>query len=154
MNCGKLIGRVQSFIEKEDGSVVLHEEKNNLVVNQAQFSVMEALSGLASGHIGKFKFGAYPGTASPDKEDQDNSDPSAIVKNFQGLGTDIVPTGRETELTLILNKDEGNGPGTVYYTEMTLHSVSGRLIARYVFTTPIPKDGTIRFRMIWTLGYA
>lgn len=149
----KLVGRVQSFIETDEG-VVLHEEKNNLVVELAQFSVMEALSGLNSGHIGQFKFGATPAPAAAALDDQDNSDPSAIVKNFVGLGTDIVPTGKEVELTLILDKTEGNGSGSVYYTEMTVHSVSGRLIARYLFNTPIPKDSTIRFRMIWTLGYA
>lgn len=150
----RMIGKVRTYIDYPDGTSVLHEEKNNLVVNEAQFSVVEALAGLNSGHIAAFKYGALASAADPDHSDIDNSDPAAILKSFNGIGIDINVSGREVEYTLVLDKTEGNGTGSVQYTEMTLHANSGKLVARYKFLTPMPKDATIRIRNIWTLGYS
>lgn len=152
-------GRVRCFVE-ENGVKTLAHEKSNLIVNGAR-KALAHLCGEASVsyRLDSFKLGTgghAPGDiltpVSPTVTDAD-LETSFFTKGISH-GSDVyLPTPPdETSImfTVVVEKFEGNGTGTVAYTEAGLFCQNGTMFARETFPA-IVKNSTRRITFEWSI---
>lgn len=148
-------GHVRAFID--DGvSVRLHHAKHNLVVNQGRKVLAHLLAqGVSSysiatmhwgtgGHLGTDILTPVPPTVADTGLVED-----VFTKAIERY--DFFPENEETTVmfTTVLEKTQGNGSGTIAYTEAGMFTAGGLMFARETFPA-IVKTAKYRIIFEWT----
>ena len=154
-----LKGSVKCWIE-EDGVKTLHHEKSNLIVNGARKALAHLIAEAAAIYrIDYFKLGTgghAPGDiltpVSPTITDS-NLEELAFTKAIDHLNDIYLPTPpaeTSVKFTVVVEKAEGNGTGTVAYTEAGLFCSDSTMFARETFPA-IVKNSTRRVTFEWSI---
>jgi hypothetical protein len=155
-----LKGSVKCWIE-EDGVKTLHHEKSNLIVNGARKALAHLISDANSIYkIDYFKLGTgghAPGDiltpVSPTITDTDLEEPAFSKAIDHGNDTYLPTPPAETSVkfTVVVEKAEGNGSGTVAYCEAALFcNDNATMFARETFPA-IVKNSTRRITFEWSI---
>jgi hypothetical protein len=154
-----LKGNVKCWIE-EEGVVTLHHEKSNLIVNGARKALAHLIAEAnAIYRIDTFKLGTgghLPGDiltpVSPTITDTDLEELqfTKAIDHLQDTYLPTPPAETSVKFTVVVEKAEGNGSGTVAYTEAGLYCQNGTLFARETFPA-IVKNSTRRVVFEWSI---
>ena len=153
-------GSVKCFVEDGDGVVTLHHEKHNLIVNGARKALAHLIAQRPADYeIDTFELGTGGHVSgdiltpvSPTILDTDLEIP-AFTKAIDHLVDVYLPTSpNETSVkfTIVVEKAEGNGSGTVAYCEAGLFCANTTLFARETFPA-IVKNSTRKVTFEWSI---
>lgn len=159
-NYNPLKGSVKCWIEEEDGTRILHHEKHNLIVNGARKALAHLIGEAAVAYrVDSFKLGTgghAPGDiltpVSPTVTDT-ALETLAFTKAIDHGDDSYLPTPpAETSIkfTVVVEKAEGNGSGTVAYCEAGLFCQNETMFARETFPA-IVKNSTRRVTFEWSI---
>jgi len=154
-----LKGSVKCWVE-EDGVKTLLHEKSNLIVNGARKALAHLIAEAAAIYrIDYFKLGTgghAPGDiltpVSPTITDTQLEE-LAFTKAIDHVNDTYLPTPpaeTSVKFTVVVEKAEGNGSGTVAYTEAGLFCSDGTMFARETFPA-IVKNSTRRVTFEWSI---
>ena len=154
-----LKGSVKCWVE-EDGVKTLLHEKSNLIVNGARKALAHLIAEVAAIYrIDYFKLGTgghAPGDiltpVSPTITDTQLEE-LAFTKAIDHVNDTYLPTPpaeTSVKFTVVVEKAEGNGSGTVAYTEAGLFCSDGTMFARETFPA-IVKNSTRRVTFEWSI---
>lgn len=155
-----LKGNVKCFIE-EDGVVTLHHEKSNLIVNGARKALAHLIAEVPTIYrIDYFKLGTGGHVVgdiltpiSPTINDVALEEEvfSKAINHGDDTYLPTPPAETSVKFTVVLEKAEGNGTGTVAYTEAGLFCNDGvTMFARETFPA-IVKNSTRRVTFEWSI---
>lgn len=148
-------GHVRVLIE-ENGKTWFHHAKHNLIVNTARKTMAHLVAEGGSTYvISTMHWGTkgHSGTDILTPITPTITDTGLIEDVYQkAIGSfEYLPVGVETSVkfTTVLEKTEGNGTGTVAYTEAGMFSANATMFARETFPAII-KNASRRIIFEWT----
>lgn len=157
-----LRGSVKCYVEENGVTTLLHE-KSNLIVNGARKALAHLIADISGVQtlyrIDYFKLGTgghAPGDiltpVSPTITDTALEELafSKIIDHNDDTYLPTPPDETSVKFTVVVEKAEGNGSGTVAYTEAGLFCNNGTMFARETFPA-IVKNSTRRITFEWSI---